>query len=292
MMLYFKTSFLALALVLEITQVVSEAPTHLDSKCVALNDVDSPLNRYMCEVCNLNIHYIQAVGLLKCQKPQGILAINSSLVSEATDRERCLGSILGLLCSVACQRNSTNNLEDIGMYRNGDGVGVIYVCESACINIWKGMNILIDMINIACSPRADSMFADMLAHEESRRICKHLTLPQSLVQIRQGTDGHCLGMLHSLRNEQIAEIDWLLGGHVSPRLGACIQINLRFITIKRYGTAPAMEFSLSLGIAIIFIMLLLGVALLYTRNGYIAAKKRLAYKIMVSLSKRFQAPGR
>ncbi|KAK1934880.1 hypothetical protein X943_002675 [Babesia divergens] len=104
---------------------------------------------------------------------------------------------------------------------------------------------------VTCSPRANYPFADMLAEEESKTICKNIALKRSAVQIRQAQDGNCISKIISLSEADVAELNWLLGG----------KVNWHFIKLRGYA------------IAIIVMLLLLAMGTIYTRTGYTRNRK-------------------
>ncbi|GBE59792.1 hypothetical protein BOVATA_012850 [Babesia ovata] len=179
-------------------------------RCVALSAPDSILNRHLCE----------KIGLGVCDSAAAVLALSSAIVRDAPNRERCLQTLFGLYAALACPTRSSAEqfIQRVGV----DGPVVAYVCKGVCKALWT-----------ACSPRAGLPFADLLAEEESKTICKNVALPQSAVQIREARDNQCIGRIITLSEADVAEINWLLGGRV----------NWHFIKLKGYGKLWAAEIS-------------------------------------------------
>lgn len=185
--------------------------------CVALNSEDSELNRHLCEI----------IGLRACREPVSVLNVRSSLIGDAINREKCIRTVFGLFATIACQRRTP--VEQYIYSTKPNDITVAYLCPDVCKAVW-----------MACSPRANSPFADMLADEESKSICKSIALKQSAVQIRQGVEGKCISTVIGLSETEVAEINWLLGGRV----------NWHFVKLRRHG----------IGIMILFLVLAGGAA--------------------------------
>ncbi|GFE53647.1 3,5 exoribonuclease Csl4 [Babesia ovis] len=201
---------------------------------------------------------LEKAGLTPCQTPSATLSINSALLRDAPDRDRCLETLLGLYATLACHRSSP---AESHIYRPGaGGPAVAYVCRDVCKQLWK-----------ACSPRATFAFADILADEESGTICKNVTLRQSEVQIRQAKDGNCIGKIVELSASDIAEINWLLGGKV------CYILCWRSIgnsSSSRDIVSTTGYISTSAGIGIILIIALLAAGTVFTKLGYAERRRR------------------
>ncbi|CDR95919.1 hypothetical protein, conserved [Babesia bigemina] len=151
---------------------------------------------------------------------------------------RLTGSAVSRRSSACPTRSSSEQyIQRVG----GNGPVVAYVCKGVCKALWA-----------ACSPRAGLPFADLLAEEESKTICKNVALPQSAVQIREARDSQCIGRLITLSEADVAEINWLLGGRV----------NWHFIKLKGYA------------IAIILLIALLAAGMVYTKRGYADRRRR------------------
>ncbi|AFZ80282.1 uncharacterized protein BEWA_031350 [Theileria equi strain WA] len=212
--------------------------THLSKNvCIALNSQDSVLQKHLC----------QEIGLEPCTSNPRVCSINSRIVRDATDRELCLRTLFGFFATISCERGTKTKdyIYSANMYskhkkgdyeshsENGE-FAIVYVSKNVAQSIWK-----------ACSPRAGRMFSDIMIDDEAKRFCKELTLNSSKVQIRQGEGIPCLSEILILRAEEIAELEWLLGGSITWGL------------IK----------SKSWGICIIIVMVLLAASSLYIKHG-------------------------
>ncbi|UKJ87811.1 hypothetical protein MACJ_000251 [Theileria orientalis] len=182
-----------------------------------------------------------------CSSNSGVCNLNPDVIKEASDREKCLKTLFGFFSTIACDDSKPKEY----IYSGKDGITTIYVSKDISRLLWK-----------SCSKRAELSISDMIEQDESKRFCKNLTLSKSKVKIRQSINLPGLNNIPIMRSEDVAEIDWLLGGHV----------NWNLIKLKISGTKDYIQLN-SLGVLVIITILFLTLSTIYVRQSDI--KRRL-----------------
>ncbi|UKK00222.2 hypothetical protein MACK_000292 [Theileria orientalis] len=158
-----------------------------------------------------------------CPSNSGVCNLNPEIIREASDKEKCLKTLFGFFSTVACDDSKPKEY----IYSGKDGITTIYVSKDISKLLWK-----------SCSKRAELSISDMIEEDESKRFCKNLTLAKSKVKIRQSINLPGLNKIPIMRSEDIAEIDWLLGGHVNWNLiklkisGVLVLVIIVFLTLS------------------------------------------------------------
>ncbi|GIX66273.1 molecular chaperone [Babesia caballi] len=179
---------------------------------------------------------IETIGLSVCDSAVGALSVNSAIVRDAPDRERCLQTLFGLYAALACKRVQLAHMlsQVVGLRLR---VSTYTVLPAAALR-WRTFAVTFArrfgrvrpldplLYHAACSPRSGSPFADIIAEEESKSFCKNVALKQSEVQIRQARDDQCVSKIIPISEADVAEINWLMGGKLSGESYSCHESQL------------------------------------------------------------------